>query len=330
MIPKRKLGQQGLEVSSIGLGCMGMSCEYGTADESESISTIHRAIELGCTFFDTAEVYGPFTNEELLGRALQGRRDQVVVATKFGFAIDNPERNETDSRPEHIREVVDASLRRLKTDHIDLLYQHRVDPLVPIEDVAGAVSDLVRAGKVRFFGLSEAGVETIRRAHGVQPVSALQSEYSLWERGLEAEIIPVIRELGIGLVPFSPLGRGFLTGVAKRAEEYPADDFRSHNDPRLQGANFDANMRAAALVHEMATRKGVLPGQVALGWLLHRSDDIVPIPGTKRRSYLEQNIAAASVQLSIDDVAALNAAMPPGVAVGLRYNEANLALLDRK
>jgi aryl-alcohol dehydrogenase-like predicted oxidoreductase len=329
MIPKRKLGQQGLEASSIGLGCMGMSCEYGTADESESISTIHRAIELGCNFFDTAEVYGPFTNEELLGRALKGRRESVVVATKFGFAINNPERGETDSRPEHIREMVEESLRRLGTDHIDLLYQHRVDPVVPIEDVAGAVSDLVRAGKVKFFGLSEAGVETITRAHRIHPVSALQSEYSLWERGLEAEIIPAIRELGIGLVPFSPLGRGFLTGLAKRAEEYPADDFRSHNDPRLQGANFDANMRAAGLVHEMAQSKGVMSGQIALAWLLHKAEDIIPIPGTKRRTYLEQNIAATSVQLSDADIAALDSAMPPGVVAGPRYNDGNLALLDR-
>jgi aryl-alcohol dehydrogenase-like predicted oxidoreductase len=225
--------------------------------------------------------------------------------------------------------MVEESLRRLGTDHIDLLYQHRVDPVVPIEDVAGAVSDLVRAGKVKFFGLSEAGVETITRAHRIHPVSALQSEYSLWERGLEAEIIPAIRELGIGLVPFSPLGRGFLTGLAKRAEEYPADDFRSHNDPRLQGANFDANMRAAGLVHEMAQSKGVMSGQIALAWLLHKAEDIIPIPGTKRRTYLEQNIAATSVQLSDADIAALDSAMPPGVVAGPRYNDGNLALLDR-
>jgi len=329
MMKKRTLGKSGLEVSALGLGCMGMSHAYGASDEAESISTIHRALDLGCNFLDTAEVYGPFANEELLGRALQGRRAQAVLATKFGFAIDNPERNGTDSRPEHIREVVDASLRRLKTDYIDLLYQHRVDPLVPIEDVAGTVGELVRAGKVRYFGLSEAGVETIRRAHAVHPVSALQSEYSLWERGLEHEVIPALRALGIGLVPFSPLGRGFLSGVAKRAEDYPENDFRRHSDPRLQGENFDANMRAAARVREMADEKGVTPGQIALAWLLHKGDDIVPIPGTKRRAYLEQNIAAADVALSAEDMAALDAAMPPGVTAGPRYNPGHLALVDR-
>jgi len=264
MLGKRKLGTQGLEVSAIGLGCMGMSFAYGVPDEAESVATLYRAIELGCTFLDTAEVYGPYTNEELLGRALKGRRNHVLLATKFGFRIKEGRAAGPDSRPEHIREVVEASLRRLATDHIDLLYQHRVDPNVPMEDVAGAVGDLIRAGKVRFFGLSEAGEDAIRRAHAVQPVSALQSEYSLWERNLEAQIIPLLRELGIGLVPFSPLGRGFLTGTAKRAEEYPASDFRSHRDPRLQGENFAANMRAAASVHELAKRMGVTSGQVAL------------------------------------------------------------------
>src|SRR6266849_4642526 len=250
---KRKLGSQGLEVSAIGLGCMPMSQSYGPADEQESIATLHRAIEIGCTFFDTAQGYGPLTNEELLGRALKGRRDQVVIGTKFGFRFKDGKRvgMERASRPEHIREAVEGSLHRLGTDYIDLLYQHRVDPAVPIEEVAGAVGDLVKQGKVRFFGLSEAGTANIRRAHAVHPVSALQSEYSLWERNLEGDVIPVLRELGIGLVPFCPLGRGFLTGEVKRAEDYPEGDFR-RTDPRYEGANYDANMKAAGIVQQIA------------------------------------------------------------------------------
>lgn len=326
-IPVRKLGSQGLTVSCLGLGCMGMSQSYGPVDEAESIATLHRAIELGCTFLDTAEGYGPFTNEELLGRALKGKRDQVVLATKFGFRIEDGKRiGGMDSRPAHIREVVEGSLKRLGTDRIDLLYQHRVDPDVPMEDVAGTVGELVREGKVQYFGLSEAGLANIRRAHAVHPVSALQSEYSLWERNLEPEFIPALRELGIGLVPFAPLGRGFLAGDVKRAEEYPDTDFR-HNDPRYLGANFDANLAAARKVQEVAADLGVKPGQVALAWLLHKGSDIVPIPGTKRRTYLEENVAAAGIKLDAAHLAALDAAL--GDVHGARYSEKLMAMVDR-
>jgi aryl-alcohol dehydrogenase-like predicted oxidoreductase len=334
MLPTRTLGTQGLTVSSLGLGIMGMSHGYGTPEdrnERESLATIHRAIELGCTFLDTAEVYGPYTNEELLARALKalpGGRGRVVIATKFGFKIEGDATTGLDSRPEHIREAVEGSLRRLQTDYIDLLYQHRVDPAVPIEDVVGAMAGLVGEGKVRFLGLSEAGEQTIRRAHAVHPISALQSEYSLWERNLEPEIIPLLRELGIGLVPFAPLGRGFLTGAVQRAEAYPEGDWR-RGDPRYQGANFDANMRAAASVREVAERKGVTSGQIALAWLLHKGPDIVPIPGTKRRRYLEENVAAASVTLTRDEMAALDAALAPERVSGPRYSEKNMALVDR-
>ncbi|MGH7516480.1 MAG: aldo/keto reductase [Gemmatimonadales bacterium] len=328
MLPTRKLGRQGLEVSTLGLGCMGMSQSYGVPDDRESIATLHRAIELGVTFLDTAEAYGPFTNEELLGRALEGRRDQVTLATKFGFRFEDGQLLGTDSRPEHIREVAEASLRRLDTDRIDLLYQHRVDPAVPIEDVVGAMADLVREGKVRFLGLSEAGEATIRRAHAVHPISALQSEYSLWERNLETDIIPVLRELGIGLVAFSPLGRGFLTGTAKRAEEYPEGDYR-RGDPRFQGANFDANMGAASVVQDLARRKGATPAQVALAWLLHKGDDIVPIPGTKRRRYLEENVGGARLALGSTEIAELDSALAPEVVAGPRYNELMMTFIDR-
>ncbi len=328
MLPTRKLGCQGLEVSALGLGCMGMSQSYGVPDDRESIATLHRAIELGVTFLDTAEAYGPFSNEELLGRALKGRRDQVILATKFGFRFEGGQLLGTDSRPEHIREVTEASLRRLDTDHLDLLYQHRVDPAVPIEDVVGTMADLVREGKVRFLGLSEAGEATIRHAHGVYPISALQSEYSLWERNLETDIIPVLRELGIGLVAFSPLGRGFLTGTAKRAEEYPEGDYR-RGDPRFQAANFDANMGAASVVHDLARRKGATPAQVALAWLLHKGHDIVPIPGTKRRRYLEENVGGARLALEPAEIAELDRALPPEVVAGPRYNERMMTFIDR-
>jgi aryl-alcohol dehydrogenase-like predicted oxidoreductase len=327
---KRKLGSQGLEVSAIGLGCMGMSQSYGPADEKESLATIDRALELGCTFLDTAEVYGPLKNEELLGRALKGRRDKVTIATKFGFVIKDGKQMGTErtSKPEDIRAAVEGSLRRLQTDHIDLLYQHRVDPKTPIEDTARTVGELVKAGKVRFFGLSEAGVKNIRRAHAVHPVSALQSEYSLWERNLEPEIIPVLRELGIGLVPFSPLGRGFLTGEVKRAEEYPEGDFR-RGDPRYQGANFDANVKAAQAVRDIASALGAKPGQVALAWLLHKGSDIVPIPGTKRRKYLEENVAAVDVTLTESQMSTLDAVLAPGNVSGKRYNDTIMATIDR-
>ena len=335
MLTTRTLGTQGLAVSAIGLGIMGMSHAYGTPEERnerESTATIHRAIELGCTFLDPAEAYGPFANEELLGRTLRdvpGARDRVTIATKFGFTFDaNGVIAGVDSRPEHLRGVVEASLKRLQTDRIDLLYQHRVDPAVPIEDVVGAMADLVRAGKVRYLGLSEAGEQTIRRAHAVHPISALQSEYSLWERNLEPRIIPLLRELGIGLVPFAPLGRGFLTGAVMRAEEYPVGDFRK-GDPRYQGENFDANVRAASVVQEFAATKGVKAGQVALAWLLHKGEDIVPIPGTKRRTYLEENVGAADVRLTTDEMAALDAALAPEKVSGPRYGEKGMAQVDR-
>lgn len=328
MLNKRKLGSQGLEVSGLGLGCMGMTWAYGAADEQESLATLDRALELGVTFFDTAEAYGPYKNEELLGRAFKGRRDRVIIATKFGFRFEGGKLVGTDSRPEHVKEVAEASLRRLGTDHIDLFYQHRVDRTVPIEDVVGAMAELVRAGKVRFLGLSEAGEDTIRRAHRTHPISALQSEYSLWERNLEPRIIPLLRELGIGLVPFSPLGRGFLTGTAKRAEEYPESDFR-HSDPRFQGENFERNMAAAAIVREVAARKGATPGQIALAWLLHKGDDLVPIPGTKRRSYLEENVGAAGVKLSAGEMQHLDEALKREAVAGPRYNAHYQAFVDR-
>lgn len=323
---QRTLGSQGLTVSAQGLGCMGMSNTYGPADQTEAVATLHRALDLGVNFFDTAEQYGPYDNEALLGRAFAGRRDEVILATKFGFDIRDGKTVGVTSDPAGIRAKVEGSLRRLNTDYIDLLYQHRIDPLVPVEEVVGVMADLVKEGKVRYLGLSEAGVANIRRAHAVHPLSAVQSEYSLWERNLEADVIPALRELGIGLVAFSPLGRGFLAGSAKRAEEYPPSDFR-HLDPRLQGENFDRNVRAAAIVHKIADARRVTPGQIALAWAMHKGDDIVTIPGTRRRTYLEQNVAAAEMTLGAGEMAILDNALKQ--VAGPRYSEERMAMVDR-
>lgn len=325
MLKKRKLGRQGLVVSELGLGCMGMSQSYGSPNDQESIATIHRAIDLSVDFFDTAEVYGPYSNEELLGRALKGRREKVILATKFGFHIENGKVTGLNSQPSQIRKTVEASLQRLQVDSIDLLYQHRVDPAVPIEEVVGTMSELVQEGKVRFLGLSEAGEETIRRAHRVHPLSALQSEYSLWERNLEPRLIPLLQELGIGLVAYCPLGRGFLTGSIKRAEEYPEGDFR-RTDPRFQGKNYDANVHLVAIAQKIAERKKATPAQIALAWLLQQGDDIVPIPGTKRRIYLEENLGSAAVQLSPQDIQELEAA---SAVAGPRYSTQHMDFIDR-
>jgi aryl-alcohol dehydrogenase-like predicted oxidoreductase len=326
---QRKLGSQGLSVSALGLGCMGMTQIYGASDDVESIATIHRALELGVNFFDTAEVYGPYVNEELLGRALEGRRDQTVIATKVGFDLTASDRlGAMNSRPEHIFDAVEGCLRRLGTDYIDLLYQHRVDPDVPIEDTVGAMAQLVKQGKVRYLGLSEAGVRNIRRAHAVHPISALQSEYSLWERNLEPEIIPLLRELGIGLVPFAPLGRGFLTGKAPRLEATTEDDFR-RGDPRFQGDNYDRNLRLVDEVTQIAKRRGATSGQIALAWVLQKGADIVPIPGTKRRKYLEENVGAAAIALTTEEVRQLDDIGSPQNVAGPRYNEARFKTVDR-
>jgi len=328
---ERRLGGQGLTVSALGLGCMGMTWAYsGGGDAAEAEATLLEAVDAGVTLFDTAEVYGPYTNETLVGQLLTGeRRERVVIATKFGFRIGSDGQiSGLDSRPEHIREAVDASLARLRTDHIDLLYQHRVDPSVPIEDVVGTMAALVSAGKVRYLGLSEASAPTLRRAHAVHPISVLQSEYSLWERGIEAEVLPTCRALGVGLVPYSPLGRGFLTGALSRAEDLPSSDFR-RNQPRLQGENYDRNMALVARLKGLAARVGASPAQVALAWLLGQSPDVVPIFGTTRRTRLRENLAAVSLRLAACDQFLLDQTFTPDTVSGARYNEAGLALLDR-
>jgi aryl-alcohol dehydrogenase-like predicted oxidoreductase len=319
---QRKLGTQGLEVGAIGLGTMGMTMAYGAGDEDGGIATIRRAHDLGVTLFDTAELYGNGTgsNEKIVGRGVEGFRDEVVLATKFGFVLPRTETMEMDSRPERIREVTENSLGYLGTDHIDVLYQHRVDPDVPIEDVAGAVKELIDEGKVRFFGLSEAGPDVIRRAHEVQPVSVLQTEYSIFERAVEAEVLPVVRELGIGFVAYSPLGRGFLTSAVKPASEYPDDDMRSW-DERWQPGNYEKNREAIDALTELARGKGIEVTQLALAWLLAQGDDIVPIPGTRSPERVAENVAAADVELSDDDLAAI-AEILPGGAHGSRYPEA--------
>ena len=326
----RNLGSEGLVVSSLGLGCMGMSEFYGTADEVESIATIHRAIELGVTFLDTADMYGPFTNEKLVGKAIRDRRDEVVLATKFGN-----ERREDGSwvgvngKPEYVKRACDASLGRLGVETIDLYYQHRVDPEVPIEETVGAMKELVEAGKVRYLGLSEAAPETIRRAHTVHPISALQTEYSLFTRDPEDEVLPTTRELAIGFVAYSPLGRGFLTGAWRSIEDLPENDTRAGRFPRFSEENFKKNVELADRVREVASEKDATPGQLALAWLLHRGDDVVPIPGTKRRKYLEENAAAAEITLTEEDLRRIEEAMPREAVAGERYAEQQMRSVNR-
>jgi aryl-alcohol dehydrogenase-like predicted oxidoreductase len=330
-VPRRRLGRSGLEVSAIGLGCMGMSYAYGRADESESLRVLHRYVEVGGNFLDTAEIYGPFDNELLLGRFLREvRREDLVVATKFGFRVDPATRTMSgaDSSPATVRRVCDESRQRLGIETIDLFYQHRVDPRVPIEDVAGVLAELVREGKVRAFGLSEAGPETIRRAHAVHPVAALQSEYSLWSREPETNgVLETCRALGIGFVPYSPLGRGFLTGAIEKPSDMAADDWR-HTNPRFQGAAFEKNLELAAQVKRLAAGKGCTPAQLALAWILAQGEDVVPIPGTKRVKYLEDNLGALRVTLTSDEIAELDRLFPPGAAAGERYAEGAMKMLD--
>jgi aryl-alcohol dehydrogenase-like predicted oxidoreductase len=329
-VDQRTLGGEGLVVSELGLGCMGMSEFYGAGDEEESTATIHRAIELGITFLDTADMYGPFTNEKLVGKAIADRRDEVVLATKFGNVRgEDGSFRGVSGTPDYVREACDASLSRLGVDHIDLYYQHRVDPETPIEETVGAMKELVEAGKVRYLGLSEAGTKTIRKAHAVHPISALQSEYSLFTRDVEDEILPTVRELGIGFVPYSPLGRGFLTGRWKSIEDMPENDTRSARFPRFAEENFKKNLELADRVREVAEGKGITPGQLALAWLLAQGGDIVPIPGTKRREYLEENAGAAGVTLTEDDLASIEEAMPRGSAAGERYSEEMMRAVGR-
>ena len=324
----RKLGRQGLEVSALGLGCMGMSDFYGSRDEAESVATINRALDLGVTFLDTADMYGVGANEELVGRVVRERRDWIVVATKFGNVRGSDGSFKgINGRPDYVRSACDASLQRTGLDFIDLYYQHRVDPDVPIEETVGAMADLVRAGKVKYLGLSEAAPATIRRAHAVHPITALQTEYSLWSRDVEDEILPTVRELGIGFVPYSPLGRGFLTGQFKTPDDLDAGDTR-RNHPRFQGAAFQKNLDLVAAIGTMAADKGCTPAQLALAWVLRQGEDIVPIPGTKRRTYLEENLGALEVELSDADLARIDEILPPGAAQGTRYPDASMASID--
>ena len=326
---QRSLGNQDLVVSELGLGCMGMSEFYGTGEEDESIATIRRAIDLGVTFLDTADMYGPFTNEKLVGKAIADRRERVVLATKFGNVRgEDGSRLGVNGTPDYVRRACDASLSRLGVDHIDLYYQHRVDPDTPIEETWGAMKELVEAGKVRHLGISEAAPETIRRANAVHPITALQTEYSLWSRDVEDEILPTVRELGIGFVPYSPPGRGFLTGRIQSPEDFEEGDFRS-NSPRFQGENSQKNLELVERVRELASEKNVTPGQLALAWLLHQGEDIVPIPGTKRREYLEENAAASGIGLTGEDLSRIEEVAPAGAAAGERYDEAGMQTVNR-
>lgn len=326
---KRKLGRAGLEVSALGLGCMGMSEFYGSSDEQESIATIQRALDLGVNFLDTADMYGPFKNEELVGRAIKGRREEVVLATKFGnMRGEEGQFLGVNGRPEYVRSACEASLRRLDVETIDLYYQHRVDPNTPIEETVGEMARLVEEGKVRYLGLSEAAIETVRRAQSVHPIAALQTEYSLWSRDPEDGLLDVCRELGIGFVPYSPLGRGFLTGQFKSFEDLAPDDYR-RNAPRFQGENFQKNLELVKQIEELAKAKGCTPAQLALAWVLAQGEDIVPIPGTKRRKYLEENIAALDVEITPEDLKRIDEVAPKGVAAGTRYPEAGMAAVNR-